>query len=369
VEDRVLKGDLAETPVAAVLQTLAQQSASGCLHLVDPGGDESLVYLRHGAVYFIAMPGPGPQLGNRLVSSGALLPESLAEALEAQGDAMQAWRLGELLVHVGYVDQSVVEAFVFERLLASGATLLDGAAGHWQFVDGEATRDGVASDLPVAELLRQVLERQHTCAGLSELVSGPEAVPALSPGGMIAEDSGLSSDAWAVLSQVDGDRTVRELAMRCGFTVFEATTVIAKLVRDGFLDVRQVSGTFPAAVADSPAASRTDTAELLPERFVEPDAWQAAALLSELSREQVAEQVKEDEEEEQEVTQTEPAVTLADVPAAQHDGDTASLMRELSFLGLDDPPASPPKTPPKAPAAVRPQTLTAQKKRKGLFGR
>ena len=43
-------------------------------------------------------------LGVRLMSRGALTPEALAEALEIQRTELQGWRLGELLVHLGYVE-------------------------------------------------------------------------------------------------------------------------------------------------------------------------------------------------------------------------------------------------------------------------
>ncbi|MDQ3503889.1 MAG: hypothetical protein M3486_09835, partial [Actinomycetota bacterium] len=52
-----------------------------------------------------------------------------------------------------------------------------------------------------------------------------------------------------------------------------------------------------------------------------------------------------------------------------YDTDTASLLRELSSLGLDDEPPPAAASRPARPAAPRPASLAAQKKRKGLFGR
>jgi hypothetical protein len=91
----VLKGDLAATPLPEVLRQLADGAATGCLHVVDPAEAEGKVYLRSGRVYAVALPGSRPTLGARLVTSGALGPEALAEALEAQESELQGWRLGE----------------------------------------------------------------------------------------------------------------------------------------------------------------------------------------------------------------------------------------------------------------------------------
>ena len=105
----MLKGDLTTTRVEAVLSSLAEEQATGCLHVSDADGEEALVFLKQGLVYAVNVPGRPPQLGARLISSGALAPEGLAEALEAQREELLGWRLGELLVHLGYVDRKVVE--------------------------------------------------------------------------------------------------------------------------------------------------------------------------------------------------------------------------------------------------------------------
>ena len=129
----MLKGDLSTTTVAAVLRELADGGATGCIHVVDPAGETANAYLRGGRVYAVNVPGRRPQLGARLVSSGALGPEALAEALEAQRTELQGWRLGELLVHLGYVDQPVVEAFVDEQVRESLSVLLPWRDGAWKF--------------------------------------------------------------------------------------------------------------------------------------------------------------------------------------------------------------------------------------------
>ena len=103
-------------PVDGLLLELASQGATGCLSVTDVEGEQSSVWFRDGQVYAVSVPGRRPLLGVRLMSSGALTPEALAEALEVQRTELQGWRLGELLVHLGFVDRSVVESFVTEQL-------------------------------------------------------------------------------------------------------------------------------------------------------------------------------------------------------------------------------------------------------------
>ena len=70
----MLKGDLASAPLPEVLRMLADGAATGCLHVVDPTGEAGQVYLRGGCVYAVVAPGRRPELGDRLVTSGALAP-------------------------------------------------------------------------------------------------------------------------------------------------------------------------------------------------------------------------------------------------------------------------------------------------------
>ena len=64
----LLKGDLTTTALPALLTELATESMSGCLHVIDPEGDEALVYVKTGLIYSVSAPGRRPSLGARLVS-------------------------------------------------------------------------------------------------------------------------------------------------------------------------------------------------------------------------------------------------------------------------------------------------------------
>jgi hypothetical protein len=233
----VLKGDLSATPLPDVLTGLAAEAATGCLHIDDDAGDEALVYLKDGAVYAAYVPGRRPQLGARLISSGALAPEALAEALEAQETELQGWRLGELLVHLGYVERSVVEAFVLEQLREAAYDLSRWRSGRFRFRKNEKTREDVSAHAAVASLLEEVSRRAADWDVLAAVVHGADAVPVLSAGGVASGEMTLDQDQWALLCKVDGERSVAQLARDCGFTTFESAQIVYSLVTAGLLDV------------------------------------------------------------------------------------------------------------------------------------
>ena len=171
----MLKGDLTATSIGQVLRELAAGDATGCLHVTDPAGQSAKIYLRAGRVYGVLAPGHRPQLGARLVSSGALAPEALADAMEAQRVELQGWRLGELLVHLGYVDQPVVQAFVEEQVRELLSDVLPWRTGTWKFRVNERTREDVAPPTPVEELLAEITSRQSHWAAMAQTLHGPDA--------------------------------------------------------------------------------------------------------------------------------------------------------------------------------------------------
>ena len=235
----MLKGDLASTPLPDVLRQLADGAATGCLHITDAADETAQVYLRGGRVYAVVAPGSRPQLGARLVSSGALGPEALAEALEAQRTELQGWRLGELLVHLGYVDQPVVEDFVNEQVRASLSDLLPWRHATWKFRVNQKTREDVAPPVEVEALLAEIESRLDTLAEIDEVVHGPEAVPLLSAADTADAETEIDADAWSLLCKVDGVRNVSELARECGFTMYEAGQVVYTLVEAGLLEIEE----------------------------------------------------------------------------------------------------------------------------------
>ncbi len=246
----MLRGDLATTPLAPLLVQLAEEVATGCLHIADGRGDEALVYYKNGLVYAVSVPGHRPQLGAKLISSGALAPEALADALEAQRTELQGWRLGELLVHLGYVDQPVVEAFVREQVHDALWDLIKWADGPWKFRKNEKTREDVAPPMAVVDLLADLRKRGYEWQTISKVVNGPNAVPVLSARGGGDTETTLNPDAWSMLCKIDGERTIAELARDCGYTMFEAGLVLVALVNAGLVDIDEDVESAPDGFAE-----------------------------------------------------------------------------------------------------------------------
>lgn len=256
----MLTGDLIADPLVPLLLDLAAESATGCLVITAPDGEPAEVFVSDGLIYAINVSGLRAQLGTKLVSSGALTPQALADALEAQRNDGQDWRLGELLVHLGYVEQPVVEAFVREQIQDALWDLVRWNEGDWQFRTDVNTRHDVAPPTPVIDLLTVLRQRGYEWQSIAAAVHGPNAVPALSSHGAAEPDTMLTNDAWSMLCKIDGQRTLAELASDGGYTLFEAGQIVVSLVHAGLVDIEEELGGDELYGAPMVAAALADPA-------------------------------------------------------------------------------------------------------------
>src|SRR5450631_117331 len=233
----MLDSDLLTSPLEQVLLDLGAQGSTGCLYVTDVSGEDAEVYLRDGLVYSVFVPGRRPLLGSRLMSSGSLAPETLAEALEIQRTELQGWRLGELLVYLGFVDREVVESFVSEQMVDMLMDLMRWPVASWKFRKNKKARQDVAPPQEVHSLLGELRRRQLHWEQLAGTVGGPDSVPMLSAKGGGASDVVLGPGEWAMLCKVDGERSLADLASDCGFTVYEAAQVIYSLVEAELVEI------------------------------------------------------------------------------------------------------------------------------------
>ena len=219
----------APTPIETLLLDLATQEATGSLTITDPHSDAATVWLRDGRLYAISVPGRRALLGVRLVSSGVLTAQALGEALEVQRTQLQGWRLGELLVHLGYVEPSAIDAFIGEQLHDMLDSIIDWTVTTSRFSNGDRTRHDMESQ-DLVQLLKRIRERRKRWADVLGFIGSEDAVPQLVTDAADRAKS-LNHQQWAVLCKIDSHNSVVDLADECGFTTLEAAELLTTLVR------------------------------------------------------------------------------------------------------------------------------------------
>ena len=223
------------TALETLLLDLATQDATGSLTVTDLSNDMATMWLRDGRLYTISVPGRRALLGARMVSSGVLTTQALGEALEVQRTELQGWRLGELLVHLGYVNHEVIDDFIGEQLHDMLDSVIDWSVTTSEFRNGDRTRHDVQSQ-DLVQLLKRVRERRKRWTkALSYL--GSEDVVARLVAEVADRAQTLTHQQWAILCKIDGHHTVVDLADECGFTTLEAAELLVSLIKENLATI------------------------------------------------------------------------------------------------------------------------------------
>jgi hypothetical protein len=231
--------------VADRLTELAQQEASGALQVDgDPGG---IIYLSDGRLAF-AESEIVPDLGARLVNSRRLRVDQWRRA---QYDSQPDGSAGDLLLRRGLLDaaewQTLVRSAALDALLALASQLVRArAAACTCFVPHRAQRVGPALGLDIGSAWDDAWQEAVRLACYDV---APDARLQLRGRSRLV----FGREASAVLGQMDGRATIRDLAWRNGLALFAMMDWAARLVQDG---VCAITGPEYAAARQQSAAIR-----------------------------------------------------------------------------------------------------------------
>lgn len=360
MSDRSYTSQTRTIDVEGVVLGLAAQEATGCLAIANGPGLEGLVWFRDGQVYAVSVPGRRPLLGVRLVTGGVITADQLNEALLLQRSQMSSSRLGEVLVHLGWVNRRVVEAFVLEQQRDMLADLLNWPVTSHHFRNGAVTRTDLSPFVEVSDLIFQARERQAHWVDIVDEIGGFDIVPRLTGELPHAE---LAPIEAIVLGLIDGVRMLTDIADECGFTLYETSDVIRGLAASGLVYTGSAAVMRPREVVAPEIATDVEViddrplAEVLTlhpslEPEFEPVPGYHVAATFEPEEEHVyalapdtvapaAESTPEPTPEPMPEPTPMPAPSAGPLaaPVSAHAGeptDTAALLRELTSLGLND---------------------------------
>ena len=239
-----LEGTLDAFSLPDIFQLLSYTKKTGTLHLRREG-QHGVVHLRDGAVTGGRSDATCQALGRRLVGAGLVDDEVLADAVERVLDEPGSG-LGKALADSGRVDAEAARRLAAEQATDAVFELLRWENGDFAFVMDEPDPDDLGTALAVEDLVAEGRRRLEAWAELTAAVPSPAAVVTLAPAP--ASDPVLSRDEWALLSLVDGARTVSELVMLSGTGEYVVVSALAGLAERGLVVVGERAGG-PSAVA------------------------------------------------------------------------------------------------------------------------
>lgn len=246
---------LGETSLARHLEQAADERFTGAIELRErPHHGHARLYFFEGGLYSFQMDGLDIDVLARLVSSGALSPET---ADELRGES----RPTVTAVQGGKVSLDALATVHQEYLLAATGAILMSRSGRPHRRPGETSDTLCTVPLRVADVLAAVELRRERLAGTWPVVSS-QRTPATAVLRRTAASTAMPSalpELVSLANALDGVRSLDEVASALGLTRAEAVHLAAALVASGH-----------AVVLEDAVAAAPDRV-LVPESFGEVD--------------------------------------------------------------------------------------------------
>ena len=241
-----ITGNLKTMELAELLQWLSQGRKTGTLYL-DDGKVEKRIFFKDGTIVSSAASDPKEYLGHFLVSHGYIDELTLAKAVEMQEENKML--LGKILLTIGAIEEDHLNKMLKLKAEESIYELFTWQEADFRFADGELPDYQMVSvNLSVTGLVLEGHRRVDEWKKIRQHIPNAQVVP-VSVRDLKTDDGDAGVDN--ILSQVDDDRSVQEIALQTHSGEFHVCRVLYDQIRAGRLKVvrpRQVQ----IAVAGQP---------------------------------------------------------------------------------------------------------------------
>jgi hypothetical protein len=227
-----LEGSIDAFSLPDIFSLLSMTKKTGGLHLRREQA-HGVVWFTTGAITGGSADVSRQALARRMVGAGLVDDNALSAAVERA--AAEAIGVGRALHLTALLDDGTVHDVASEHIVDAVFDLLRWNDGDFAFVVDEANPDDVGVSRSVEDVVTEARRRLEAWTTMTRTAPAPGAVLAMSPAP--SNEPQLSTDEWALLSLVDGRRTVAEIVDVSGRGDFTVVSALADLVSRGLLHV------------------------------------------------------------------------------------------------------------------------------------
>ena len=251
-----IEGPLRELGIHDVFQLLDLSRKTGSLRVTSSLRDnEGVVYFNNGKVAYAHIQSNPHPLGEVLIRAGKITDADLDRARALQATRGDGVRLGHVLVETGAITAREVDRHVRAQIEAVVFELMSWTEGFFSFEEGavEDVPGEATASVSTESLLMEGARRIDEWSRIEGKVPHVGVVPVLAslPGDHPAMLDLLPSE-WEVLTMIDGQRTVKQIAGELSRSDFDVAKVMYGLVSTGIVEIH-------AAAAGGAAAEGTVT--------------------------------------------------------------------------------------------------------------
>ncbi len=163
---------------------------------------------------------------------------------------------GQIYLHDGQIVHAQIEDTSGEEAVYSLAIW---RRGEFRFEPGKASEIRTISKSNT-NLLMEAARRLDEWRVLSKKVPSTDMVPEFVVQETREGQINLNTSEWLILSKIDGHRNIKELAVACGLSVFDAAKILYGLVATGLLSLKPPPVTPSTPPPATPATERPTSA-------------------------------------------------------------------------------------------------------------
>lgn len=233
-----IEGPLRELALSDVFQLLDLSRKTGVLTITQEGRRRpAVVRFDRGGVTGAELGEADERIGHLLLRAGKVTERHIEAAREVQRRSTGR-PLGEVLVEMGVVGVQDVRRQLRFQIEEAVYALIQWKDGYFRFEEGPAGPNGaVTVRVPTESLLMEAARRVDEWSTLENKIPHTGVIPALVSDSVDAPTLDLHPSEWEVLAEIDGERTLKEIAGGLGRGEFEVAKIVYGLVTTGIVEI------------------------------------------------------------------------------------------------------------------------------------
>jgi hypothetical protein len=227
-----VSGNLRTMPFPDLMEWISMGRKTGTLVIKGQRYTKKILFQK-GTVSAVTSNNPREHLGYYLVGWGILSEEELEQLLDQQKE--HNVMLGELLVQTGRLDRTQVDHMVRVKTEETIYDLMLWQEGEFFFLDDvQPRRDFKELDLPVSHFIFEGARQSDERRRIAELIPDSDHIPKVC---RALDDTQLTPTGVAVLQQVDGAKSIEEIALRCHVPEFPVLAFVYQGMQNGVFEL------------------------------------------------------------------------------------------------------------------------------------
>jgi hypothetical protein len=227
-----VSGNLRTMPFPDLMEWISMGRKTGTLVIKGQRFTKKILF-QNGTVSAVTSNNPREHLGYYLVGWEILSEEELEQLLDQQKE--QHVMLGELLVKTSRLTRVQVDQMVRIKTEETIYDLMLWQEGEFFFLDDvQPRRDFKELDLPVNHFIFEGARQSDERRRIAELIPDSDHIPKVC---RALDETQLTPTGLAVLREVDGARSIEEIALRCHVPEFPVLAFVYQGMQNGVFEL------------------------------------------------------------------------------------------------------------------------------------